>query len=108
MRPVEQLLELAANQMNGTAANYRADDLEQLVKVIEDSQVFPTEVSCRKPLLGACCRIDFLAASVLTQALQRYGQNERSLFTFLNANEPFSLSDFDPEQQSIFQPGLCL
>jgi hypothetical protein len=37
--------------------------------------------------------------------LQRYGQNERSLFTFLEANENHSITDFDINKHPIFN--LC-
>jgi hypothetical protein len=100
--PVEQLLELAASHINGAAANYRGDGVDQLVKVIGDSRAFPHRGQLGVEFAARLLPIDLLAASVLTQALQRYGQNERSLFTFLNANEPFGLSDFDAKRNRLF------
>ena len=53
--PVEQLLELAANQMNGLAGDFRAQELEHLVEVIDDFARFRTGASCSLSLLVVCC-----------------------------------------------------
>lgn len=100
--PVEQLLELAANQINGTAASWSADGLPALVKTIEASRAFPHQHKLHEEFASRLLPFDLLAASVLTQALQRYGQNERSLFTFLRANDRFGLHDFDQRYNRYF------
>ncbi len=93
--PVEQLLELAAKQMDGVATDYPIDDLPRLVEIIDDSRAFPHRRKLQVEFAHQLLPFDLLAASVLTQALQKYGQNERSLFTFLNSNDPHGLTDFD-------------
>lgn len=41
---------------------------------------------------------DILTAATLTLALQRYGQNERSVFSFINSADPYSLKDFNKDR----------
>lgn len=45
---------------------------------------------------------DPLAGAVLTLVLQRYGQNERSLFTFLQSNDRFGLKDYDAARNPYY------
>jgi hypothetical protein len=81
--PIEQLLFLAATKINN--GKKEPPRHLQLLKTINESKAFPFRIvdeSISKKLFP----IDLLAASTLTLALQRYGQNERSLFTFLNSN----------------------
>ena len=42
--------------------------------------------------------LDIFSAIILTYTLQRYGQNERSLFTFLNTSDHLGLSSLDNEE----------
>ena len=91
--PVEQYLLIAAEQMDGgklPAINedvLRAlYDLAKRCRFITDGFQFETALRL-SPL-------DPLAAQCLVLAIQRYGQNERSLFSFLNSVGRYSLSDF--------------
>lgn len=87
--PVEQLLALAAQQLAarkwpaapGAAANAR------LFKAIEAARVFPLRDYFTPDMQRQLWPLDLLSAGVLVQALQHYGQNERSLFSFLSAND---------------------
>jgi hypothetical protein len=87
--PVEQLLALAAQQLAGrkwpdapsAATNKR------LFRAVEAAQVFPLRDYFSADTQRQVWPLDLLAAAVLVQALQRYGQNERSLFSFLSAND---------------------
>lgn len=45
---------------------------------------------------------DILSASILTSALQRYGQNERSLFQFVDSNDYLGLEDFDTKTNPFY------
>lgn len=40
--------------------------------------------------------LDIFSAVILTYAIQRYGQNERSLFSFLNSKDNNSINNFEP------------
>ncbi|MBQ4176900.1 MAG: DUF4832 domain-containing protein, partial [Lachnospiraceae bacterium] len=46
--------------------------------------------------------MDTFAAYAVTRAIQRYGQNERSLFSFLNAKGPHSISGFTSEGKRTY------
>ena len=88
IEPVEQLLYLAAKQNRGVKIIHQnAEVLNHLgheTKFV--SGMFSEEVS------NALYPLDPFAAYTLTSALQRYGQNERSLFSFLAYDGEDSLS----------------
>lgn len=91
VEPVEQLLYLAALQ-NGTDKTILTN-AEKLIALGHNTQfvsgMFSEEVS------RGLYPLDPFAAYVLTSALQRYGQNERSLFSFLASEGDNSLSKFE-------------
>lgn len=91
--PVEQLLYLASEQLD-LKPEQKADEadfvsvyaLAKQCRFISDSF---SEDTARK-----LNPIDPLAASCLTLAIQKYGQNERSLFSFLTTNGQFSVLNY--------------
>ena len=91
--PVEQYLLIAAEQMDGGKHPAIKEDvlralynLAKRCRFITDGFQFETALRL-SPL-------DPMAAQCLVLAIQRYGQNERSLFSFLNSVGRYSLSDF--------------
>ena len=100
--PVEQLLELAANHVAGLDLPAADTELEPLIEAITDSRAYPHKGALSHKFASKLRPFDLLSASVLTQALQAYGQNDRSLFTFLNANEHLGLRDYDVESNPFF------
>jgi hypothetical protein len=101
--PVEQLLYFAAKRLeehfvpNNFRKNYNT-----AVQLILDSQLLGKSFSLKQGELEKLYPLDPLAADILTRSLQRYGQNERSLFTFLDSPElkwkidsesPFTVAD---------------
>ena len=101
VEPVEQLLFLAARQNGVEKTVYdNADKLIELghhTKFVSDT--FSKEVS------RALYPLDPFAAYVLTSTLQRYGQNERSLFSFLASVGEDSLSQFKPGKHLTYHLG---
>ena len=101
VEPVEQLLYLAAQQKKAEKILYANAD--QLIALGHKTQfvtdMFSEEVS------RALYPLDPFAAYVLTSALQRYGQNERSLFSFLHSVGEDSLSQFTPSEHETFHLG---
>ena len=91
--PVEQLLLLAAGQLAATdqptAPNPATN--ERLLAAIGQAQVFGLRDYFTAGMQRQLWPLDLLSAAVLVQALQRYGQNERSLFSFLRANDYLGL-----------------
>jgi len=100
--PVEQLLALAADYVERLDLPRATADIEPLVDAIRNSKSYPHVEMLTYDFARKLRPFDLLSASVLTQALQIYGQNERSLFTFLNANEHLGLRDYDAETTPFF------
>lgn len=84
--PVEQLLHLASKFINGKVTGITDKEFKSLYQSILTSKVYPLNNSLDEKLAKSLFPLDLLAAGILTKALQKYGQNERSLFTFLETN----------------------
>ena len=104
VEPVEQLLYLASRQL--PKKQYELDfepafDLYQLAietRIITSS--FSEDIACQ------LFPLDAFSAFAITMAMQRYGQNERSLFTFLNNRGHNSLSEFQPKRNLTYHLGI--
>ena len=85
VEPIEQLLHLAAKQMQAdrkTEVPASAKSLYELAKATGYvSNDFPIGTTLQ------LYPLDVFSAYAITTAIQRYGQNERSLFTFLASQE---------------------
>lgn len=101
--PVEQLLFFAAKRLtNNVVPVFFQKEFEKGVSVVLGSHLLGQSFKTLKVDSARLFPLDPLAADILTRALQRYGQNERSLFTFLDspelqikiaASNPFSVAD---------------
>lgn len=105
VEPVEQLLYLASCQRRGVHTAIEDEDtfrgifsLGQTTKFLKDTLSYSTA----KQLYP----LDPFAAYVMTQAIQRYGQNERSLFSFLAAKGQGSLNEFKPQKCMTYNLGI--
>lgn len=94
--PVEQLLLLAAERL---ASRQKAPvDLTSVKKVfnlIKEANAFPLRDFFNEKIAAQLFPLDILAASIITKALQLYGQNERSLFSFIATDDYLGLKDFE-------------
>jgi hypothetical protein len=93
--PVDQLLYLAGERIQQWG--FENKDIENLNKVndtILQSKVIKNSDHYYADFGNKLFPFDIAAVVCLTQALQNYGQNERSLFTFLNRREKKSLYRF--------------
>jgi hypothetical protein len=100
--PVEQLLFLTARQLETDARDIKPyiDDLQTLFELGKRSGVVADSLSFETA--EKLFPLDPISATCLTLAIQRYGQNERSLFSFLSARGLHSLGDFDPEVHTTY------
>jgi hypothetical protein len=104
VEPIEQLLNLASKQLpkvHNEFSSERAFDLHQLAietKIVSSS--FSEDVACQ------LYPLDTFSAYAITMAMQKYGQNERSLFTFLNNRGHNSLSEFQSKQNLTYHLGI--
>lgn len=95
--PVEQLLYLAAESLQGqkNISKDQAKKIKKALYLIEETKAFNINPDYAGDIAQKLSPLDLIAANVLTLTLQKYGQNERSLFTFLETegkltNESYS------------------
>ena len=100
--PVEQLLHLAAEYMKQNGSFNACPFDPTLHGLIEDKRAFALKNKLEKSLVETLFPFDVLSAMVLTVALQRYGQNERSLFSFLQAEEHYGLRSFEATPEAPY------
>jgi len=89
--PVEQLLYLASMQL-GTKNKSISEDLKEIYKLAIETRFISSELSLK--VINSLSPLDSFSATVLTLAFQRYGQNERSLFSFLSSKGIGSIEEF--------------
>jgi|688.fasta_scaffold21361_7 ribosomal protein S15P/S13E len=101
--PVEQLLYLASEYV---AENFESKpqkgQVEQCLKLVEASKAFNLNKDFVKDIAIKLFPLDILAANILTLSLQRYGQNERSLFSFLESTDHTGLSKFNKRENPFY------
>lgn len=100
--PVEQLLHIASEFLKGDDKDWKKLKIEELVKCIEDAQAFPLRNDLTIDLAERLYPLDPLSGGIISLALQKYGQNERSLFSFLQSDEFLGVNDFDKESNPYF------
>ena len=96
--PIAQLIYLAAETISTSCEQSAKDDrgFRHLYTLVQQTKFatpdFEEETALKLyPLEG-------FSAFVITQAIQRYGQNERSLFSFLQSNGAYSLRQFKSDR----------
>lgn len=101
--PVEQLLFLASEYVSQKFKNKAPKgEIEKCLKLIEASKSinfsrhYADEIKCK------IFPLDLLSAYVLTLSLQKYGQNERSLFSFLESTDHTGLSKFNHYENPFY------
>lgn len=92
--PVEQLLFLGAERMSQIGLTALRDNFQPLFKAIDKSRIFPLSDYNNPRFAQKLLPFDILSASVMTLALQKYGQNERSLFAFIESKDPLGIREF--------------
>ncbi len=94
--PVEQLLFLASERIKQKKypCNIGLDKQRNLFTEIEKAVVFPMRDFFTFDYAQKLFPFDILSASIVTIAFQRYGQNERSLFSLLESEDYLGLNDF--------------
>jgi len=103
--PVEQLITLAAEYLTKSKKKYtkrKPETFDTAFNIISKSRLLPIKSEISKDLAEKLLPFDLLGASILTMALQKYGQNERSLFSFLNAKDYLGINDYDFESNPYY------
>jgi len=99
--PVEQLLHLAAAQIENSSKKIVSEkNFETLFELAKQSKFINKdfEISVAKKLFP----LDIFSGVVLTYSIQRYGQNERSLFSFLTSKDNLSINNFEPSTNQTY------
>ena len=102
--PVEQLLFLASERIQEKFknANYADKNFSKLFSCIKESKTFPLKDYLTENFANKLFPFEILSASVLTLSLQKYGQNERSLFSFLESTDPLGINEFDTKSNPYY------
>jgi hypothetical protein len=92
IEPVEQLLFLTAQQLKENPKQIiDIQSFEMIFNIAKETKFINNTLTFN--VAKRLYPIDIFAAYVLTLAVQRYGQNERSLFSFLNSKGNYSLEN---------------
>jgi hypothetical protein len=101
--PVEQLLFLASEYV---AENFETKssktEIEKCLKLTTETKAFNFNKDFLKEIASKLYPLDILSANILTLSLQRYGQNERSLFSFLESSDHTGLAKFNKKENPFY------
>lgn len=100
MEPIEQLLNLAAVKIGAKEVDDNAEAIEFVCTLAKEAKIWNDDFHV--DLATALYPLDVVAAYALVLANQRYGQNERTLFSFLESQEKGSLKMFKPQRNHLF------
>lgn len=93
VEPIEQILFLASQQLHDKRPITNSDNIKPLYQLALETKFVSKAFSCETA--QQLFPLDPFSAFAITSAIQRYGQNERSLFSFLSARGSNSLSAFE-------------
>ncbi|MCF6297121.1 MAG: hypothetical protein L3J08_03925 [Flavobacteriaceae bacterium] len=98
--PVEQLLYLASNHFSEKYKNTPKDKryLNDLILLNQSNNCFKLDKSFIDKIGNKLFPLDIFSAFILTLSLQRYGQNDRSLFSFLYTSDHLGLDSLKNNQ----------
>lgn len=101
--PVEQLLFLASEYVvENISAKPNKSAVEKCLKLAIGTKAFDFNQDFLNEIATKLYPLDILAANTLTLALQRYGQNERSLFSFLESTDHTGLTKFNKQENPFY------
>ena len=101
VEPVEQIMFLAANEREKPILTEEQRENIEALQKLSSSTAF-TSASYTLDAAERLYPLDPFSAYVITQAIQRYGQNERSLFSFLSAKGKKSFSEFEATDNGTY------
>lgn len=101
--PVEQLLYLASEYIAENSDSKTSKGLiEKCLKLTIETKAFNFNKDFLKEIASKLYPLDILSANILTLSLQRYGQNERSLFSFLESSDHTGLAKFNKQENPFY------
>src|SRR6218665_1292383 len=101
--PVEQLLYLASEYIAENFENkFSKTAIEKCLKLAVATKAFGFNKDFLNEIATKLFPLDILSANILTLSLQRYGQNERSLFSFLESTDNRGFSKFNKQENPFY------
>jgi len=101
--PVEQLLFLAAEHLNERSSTKKyGKEITKAIDLLIKSRAFNVNEDYITEIAGKLFPLDPIAAYVLTLSLQKYGQNERSLFSFLESTDHTGLYQHTQTKEGFY------
>ncbi|GLU45408.1 hypothetical protein [Allomuricauda sp. NBRC 101325] len=100
--PVEQLIYFAGKKLEQFEVKIKLQPrLSQLTSLIQKSKLVSFNPSTIDGLSKVLYPMDWLSVHLLVYSLQRYGQNERSLFSFLTDQSNYSIQNLQPDFYTV-------
>ena len=100
VEPIEQLLHLASIQLQEQQSHKATDNILKLAELAKSTRFVSQDFSVDTAM--QLDPLDLFSAYTITSAIRRYGQNERSLFTFLAAKGSNSISEFEADDHLTY------
>lgn len=101
--PVEQLLFLASDYLSTYFdKKTTSPKIEKCLKLSTETKAFNFNRDFLKEIASNLYPLDVLSANILTLSLQRYGQNERSLFSFLESSDHTGLAKYNKYENPFY------
>ena len=100
VEPIEQILYLASREIKKDENSVCQDSVKQIYDLAKETRFISSDFSFS--VAETLAPLDVFAANIITSAIQRYGQNERSLFTFLSAKGNNSISEFVSQKTLLY------
>lgn len=101
--PIEQLLFLASEHLEEKpSSDKKQSTINEIVKLLTASKAFNINEDYIKGIAKRLHPLDAVSAYVLTLSLQKYGQNERSLFSFLESTDHTGLYQHSVLKDSFY------
>ena len=101
--PVEQLLFLASSHISKKFKKTISEEsLKRSIKLTYGTKAFSVNKDFVSNIGSKLFPLDLLSACTLTLSLQRYGQNERSLFSFLESSDHTGLDSYNKSENPFY------
>jgi hypothetical protein len=101
--PVEQLLFLAAEHLKHIdSKNEQIEEIKSALSIVKKSKAYNLNPEYASEIAYKLFPLDLIAANILTLSLQKYGQNERSLFSFLESTDNTGIYGFDRKSNPFY------
>jgi hypothetical protein len=100
--PVEQLLFLAAEHLKKNRYKKNDSEIKSAALLARKSRVFQINNNFASEVADKLYPLDLVTAYLLTLALQRYGQNERSLFSFLESTDNTGVNNYNSSSNPFY------